>query len=387
MAEPIPKEAFRPRPAERIPVDSLSSSLLKGTRGLVRDGMDHLRRNWYRLPRLKMRLLREGEALDRKLQAASSATTELTARGCGWYIEVRLLRGTGANGNDPRPEQAEALVNIKEELTTLASDPDSGQQPRSDEPAVSNRQLATAVLKLVDVVGGIETRMEAGFAELKEAMDKHGTELDGIRGTLDKHGTELGEIRGTLHMHGTRLDSLDGRVGNMVGERYEQQFRNRLPDQIHIACRQANIPHPATVDLLWSDRHGGRFTALCLELQLDAPQTELLYCDFLYRLQWNDGPPPLLLVGEISTTVDERVLEKIEHHRRDLEAVGHEVRALLVGAGFTSRVAALGGSAAVTAAGALWLERPEDLKDRAWQDTDEIAAMLEHWHGRESSGA
>ena len=95
----------------------------------------------------------------------------------------------------------------------------------------------------------------------------------------------------------------------------------------------------------------------------------------------------MLLVGEISTTVDERVLEKIEHHRRDLEAVGHEVRALLVGAGFTSRVAALGGSAAVTAAGALWLERPENLKDRAWQDTDEIAAMLEHWHGRESSGA
>ena len=355
-------------------VELLSTSLLKGTRVLVQDGMDRLRRNWDCLPQVKARLWQEGTDLEAALEANSdrarpAVIAALTVQGCGWYIEVRLLRGDDIDGRDPSPRQAAALADIREEVMT-----DDAVPPRGDPP--DNRQLANAMLKLVDMVENIdegqvklEAKVDAGFADIRADL----AELRGDTAGLKAGQAELRED----------VAALKGRVGNLIGEQYEQLFRDRMPDLIHKACRLVNLPHPQ-VELLWTDRIPGAIVgweARCEALGIEDPDTELPYCDFLYRLRWKaDRNPDLLLAGETSITVVDRVLDKVERHQKDLENTGHQARTLLVGADFTPQVMERGGAAAVEAAGAQWLKRSEDLNAPVWLDSTEIADMLKTWY-------
>ncbi len=240
LMPPLPSEptSREPRPAERMLGESLSLSLLKGTRVLVQDGLDRLRHNRDRMPRVKVCLLREGAGLNRELQAARpDAVAGLTVRGCGWYIEARFLRSSGLHGSVPSPRQTEALAGVREEFVIGDDLPPGGTPP-------DNRRLANAMLKLVDVVENIDReqvklggRMEAGFAGIK-------TELTDLRGDVAELSGRVGNLEaGQTELRGG-VAELSGRVGNLTGERYEQLFRDRMPDLIHKACRLVNLPHP-----------------------------------------------------------------------------------------------------------------------------------------------
>ena len=397
----IPREPHPPATAEQ----RLSLFLLKGTRLLVRNGMDRLRRNWDHLPQVKVPLLRQGTALDQALQSTRpNALSELAVRGGKWYIKVRLLRSSGSNGGDATPSQAAALADIREEFVANAPGAPNGDPP-------DNRHLVNAMLKLVDVVENLDrgqtelrrdvadlkagqaklevgqaklevgqAKLEAGQARLDGRMDNLDGRMDNLEGRMDNLEGRMGNLEGRMDNLDGRMGNLEGRIGNRAGREYEDQFRNYLPNQIHMACRQANLPHPQ-VELLWTDRHSSNWETRRADLGIEDSKTELPYCDFLYRLWWEDVRiPDLLLAGETSITVDDRVLAKAKRHRTDLEAVGHQARTLLVGADFTPRVAERGGSEAVAEEGVEWLERPADLEDRAWQDTTEIGDMLKAWH-------
>lgn len=390
----LPREPRSPEPAVAVAVTAeqkLSLSLLKSARLLVRDGMDRLRHNWDRLPQVRGRLLREGAALETDLDQAlrrERRTNEIAAlvvRGGGWYLEVRLLRSADANGSNPSPRQAAALADIREEFMTNDAGSPHGAPP-------DNRSLANAMLKLVDVVENLDRGQAELRAETATGFTAVRTELTELRGDVAKLEAGQVELRGDMAELKGRVGNLEagqvrieGRVGNLTGREYEQLFRDRLPSLIHSACRQAELPQPAAVDLLWTDRHADGIVgwlARCRDLGLPEPHaTALQFCDFIHRVRWpNNRLPPLLLVGEISITVDDRVLEKVKHHRRDLEEAGHEVRTLVAGAGFTPQVADRGGPEAVAAARAQWLARPEDLGDAAWLDAAGIRDMLNDWH-------
>lgn len=343
-----PRIAAGPHAGERAPVgERLSATLLTGTRKLVHDGLDRLQRQWDSLPRIKVRLLREGRDLDRELQAPDPKIIgRLTARGCDWYIEVCLLRSSRANGRNPNARQTAKLADIREELVGTGHTPPPGGRPPGELPPNAeppdNRQLANVVLKLTNV--------------MEEMVESQNTVIE-------------------------RLGRIDGRMGDAAGRAYEDQFRAYFIDQAHMAISQLSLPRPGETSLRWSDRHRGGWAKVAAELGFEPWENpRARYCDFIYRLRWPDTRlPDLYIVGESGIQVHAELLDKATELHAQIEAKGRAVRTLLVGSGFSDRMQDLGGAEAVAARGLVWVERPEDLESDGWQDVSEIGQVLKAW--------
>ena len=103
----------------------------------------------------------------------------------------------------------------------------------------------------------------------------------------------------------------------------------------------------------------------------------------LSRVAWPETArlPALMLVAVVSIEVNDHTLQLVASHHRDLR--GHRVLMLVYGTGFGGELAARGGPAAVTRAGAHFVERPLDWDTRAdekkWRDISVITAALQAW--------
>ena len=436
MLMPPPESTPRePRPTERTPDEFLA--LLKDARVLLQDGMARLGRNWDRLPQVKGRLWREGQDLQSILDRTDPRGVQdedvlfgFVGRCGNWYMTVYLLRGARANGQDSTSSSLEAVVaRVKEKLMP---------SPNGNPP--NNRQIADAVNELADAV-------EAGFVRIDSRFDKLEAGQDELRGDVKmlkagqdelqgdvkmlkagqdelqgdvkmlkagqdelqgdvkmlkagqdelqgdvkilkagqaKLETRMGSLEASVDRLGVSVGSLEGRVGNIAGEAYEKRFRETLPGRINKACSELGIPYP-TVDRLWDDRESvAKWPAVCAVLNLNDSTTRLDLCDFLFRLEWDTlGVPPLLLVGEIALTADERRLAKAAGHRRDLEAAGHQVQSWLIGSAIAPPLAEKGGEAVVEDSGVEWFRRPREFADDAWYGVADIKAVLANWLSRQ----
>ena len=141
-------------------------------------------------------------------------------------------------------------------------------------------------------------------------------------------------------MRRSDLSVLRAELGNPSLSLHRVTLRRlTLPLRYGDACELAGLPRPVDLVSLWypyPDDDKDEFNlwrALHRELNLRGElwNSSLQYRDFLFRVWWDDGRPPLMLVGDARVVVHKGTCEALTASRCELEEAGHEVRALLVG--------------------------------------------------------
>ena len=180
---------------------------------------------------------------------------------------------------------------------------------------------------------------------------------------------------------------MEGQMGwyeNWRNSEYADEFRYRLPFLVHQACREHRLPVPEGIVLRWDNYRQitdySAWLAVVDDLGIDQ-FSELHFCQSLHEVEWDarEKLPRLWLAGEAAITIGNRALEKVAIQRRELEAANNAARALVVGTRFDEAVITRGGPDAVAAAGAYWMERPDNKEDLAWRDTSVVTALLSDW--------
>ena len=313
-------------------------SVLSMSGRLLNDGLSLLGDAWTRLPRVKVRLRREGRDLQTDLahlpQRHANRDDELASFLCrcgGWYVEVRLLKAGTEDTSPDAPEMNQYLVTMQE---FLMPDPRDIQD------------LADAVLDLGKTMASEFQGVKGSLARLEGRVGN----MEGRMGKLEAGQADLrdhmGRMEGRMEDMEDKLGNMEGRMGNRAGAEYEDHFRSRFPNWLRAACADAGMAQPADI-----------------------------FC-----IQWGAGTPDQYLVGECSHTVDSTVRDKLIQNRAVLRDAGLNAHAVLVGSGMTRHLEGEGGAAALEKLGIAWLERDSDLDNTDhWHRTDDIELHLPTW--------
>ena len=379
-------------------------SVLSMSGRLLNDGLSLLGDAWTRLPRVKVRLRREGRDLQTDLahllQRHANRNDELASFLCrcgGWYVEVRLLKAGTDDTSPEAPEMNQYLVTMQE---FLMPDPDGNPpdiQDLADAVLDLGKTMASefqgvkgSLARLEGRVGNMEGRMgtleagqaklEAGQADLRDHMGR----MEGRMGTLETGQADLRDQMGCMEgrMEGVedKLGNMEGRMGNRAGAEYEDHFRSRFPNWLRAACADAGMAQPADIVLVWDDRRKHGWEGVRQKLGLPYQAVRLQDADFIFCIQWGAGTPDQYLVGECSHTVDSTVRDKLIQNRAVLREAGLNAHAVLVGSGMTRHLEDEGGAAALKKLGIAWLERDSDLDNTDhWHRTDDIELHLPTW--------
>lgn len=344
--------------------------LLRRVKPLLANGLDHLKRNVHRLPRVEVNLLRlEGETLAQKAEQSMDPTemASISVRIGRWYVDVRLLRTVLPAVDDPTPEQIETLDQAGKMLDMAQNEAPNAEQPNGRRPIDAN--VVDAVKMVVDVA----KQLVHGQADLRKDMNARFDRVE------------------------KRIDRVEGHTGQIVGDRYEDRVRDQMDDMINKACGERALIRPQSIALVWTDRpgvpDGAVWSEIRRELGLASNFTPLRDCDFIYRLDWPEDDsqevriPPLLLVGEITIQVDHGILKKVVGHQQELAARPQPyldkfpARTVICGDRFTDALAAEGGPAAVARAGSGFVDLPADREAAGARrlNVDGLADLLQEW--------
>ena len=202
-------------------------------------------------------------------------------------------------------------------------------------PSPNNRQLAEALLTLVNTV-------EVGFEQVDQRFDGVDQRLDAMDKRFDGVDQRLDAMDKRFDGVDRKLDRMWGEINNQRGARFEELARKTLSAWMQNYSWTHGL-EPPHITNLWSDRlldmdsSAQLWMQLARELGIEPQTSALQRCDLLLRAVWTDGST-LLVTGEVSTSMSGRRQRKVAAQYEALAAAGHAVLPVLFGLNYRTSV-------------------------------------------------
>jgi hypothetical protein len=188
--------------------------------------------------------------------------------------------------------------------------------------AQAQEQLTARVDRLTEVLEQLTARVD----RLTEALEQLTARVEGLAADLDRLVVQITQLAQSVA-------SMDGRLGNLEGWRYEQKFNAR--GRVSEILRRPVAVNLAELDVLLDAREDGRL--------LPEEWKQLLALDFLFRgrLGRSADAPERFVALEVSQVVDSHDVQRAHDRAAILARFGLETLPAVGGSRLTEHATVL----------------------------------------------